>query len=49
MKILAVDDDETILDLLSEALALSGHQRMARAKSAREALGVIAATTTPYD
>lgn len=49
MKILAVDDDETILDLLSEALALSGHQRMARAKSAHEALGVIAATTTPYD
>jgi CheY-like chemotaxis protein len=49
MKILAVDDDETILDLLSEALALSGHTRMARAKSAHEALGVIAATTTPYD
>lgn len=49
MKILAVDDDETILDLLSEALALAGHQRMARAKSAHEALGVIAATTSPYD
>ncbi|MCZ8080024.1 MAG: response regulator [Fuscovulum sp.] len=49
MKILAVDDDDTILDLLAEALALSGHERMARARSAHEALGVIAATTTPFD
>lgn len=49
MKILAVDDDETILDLLSEALALKGHERLARAKSAHEALGIIAATTAPFD
>ena len=49
MKILAVDDDDTILDLLAEALALAGHERMARARSAHEALGVIAATTTPFD
>lgn len=49
MKILAVDDDDTILDLLSEALALSGHERMSRARSAHEALGVVAATTTPFD
>lgn len=49
MKILAVDDDETILDLLGEALALAGHDRIARARSAHEALGIIAATTTPFD
>lgn len=49
MKILAVDDDETILDLLSEALTLQGHERIARASSAHEALGVVAATTVPFD
>ncbi|MBU9696664.1 response regulator [Rhodobacteraceae bacterium HSP-20] len=49
MKILAVDDDETILDLLAEALALAGHDRISRARSAHEALGTIAATTTPFD
>lgn len=49
MKILAVDDDETILDLLSEALTLQGHERIARARSAHEALGIVAATTVPFD
>lgn len=49
MKILAVDDDDTILDLLAEALALAGHDRISRARSAHEALGIIAATTTPFD
>lgn len=49
MKILAVDDDETILDLLTEALTLQGHERIARAKSAHEALGIVAATTVPFD
>lgn len=49
MKILAVDDDETVLDLLTESLARQGHGHIARARSGPEALGRVAAATRPFD
>ncbi|MBC2835664.1 response regulator [Paragemmobacter straminiformis] len=49
MRILAVDDDETILDLLAESLRVSGHGSMTKASSGRKALDIIANATEPFD
>lgn len=49
MRILAVDDDETILDLLSEAMRVGGHGSLTKAASGRKALDIMANATTPFD
>ncbi|KAB7613769.1 response regulator [Amylibacter sp. SFDW26] len=49
MKILAVDDDPIILDLLRELLSLIGHTNIVTAESAIEALEVIENSTDPID
>lgn len=49
MKILAVDDDELILAVLSEAMSVGGHSDVTTATSAEEACRVIAAAREPFD
>ncbi|WP_164738167.1 response regulator [Frigidibacter oleivorans] len=49
MRILAVDDDEMILDLLAASLGAAGFADLAIAASAREALDLIAAADRPFD
>jgi CheY-like chemotaxis protein len=49
MKVLAVDDDFTILELLNESLALFGYKETAVAPSGKDALEIIAAEKTPFD
>ncbi|AWB48386.1 hypothetical protein HYN69_07520 [Gemmobacter aquarius] len=49
MRILAVDDDETILDLLAEAMRVGGHGSLTKASSGRKALDIMANATTPFD
>lgn len=47
MKILAVDDDALVLDLLEASLASSGHKDLIRANSAEEALELLDALDGP--
>lgn len=49
MKILAVDDDEAILELLFEALAASGYHDAEFKASGEEALKIISEEPTPFD
>jgi len=49
MKILAVDDDEFILELLEAAMASAGYPDMTTASSGAEALNIVANTTEPFD
>ena len=49
MKVLAVDDDLTILELLGEALALLGHEEVYTAPSGAAALELVAREKTPFD
>ncbi|MFC2968153.1 response regulator [Acidimangrovimonas pyrenivorans] len=49
MRILAVDDDELILEILVEAMAASGHSDVTTATSAEEACRIIAAAESPFD
>ncbi|MGO4915030.1 response regulator [Pseudogemmobacter sp. W21_MBD1_M6] len=49
MKILAVDDDPIILELLSELLASFGEHEMTTALCAAEALDELSKTPTPFD
>lgn len=49
MKILAVDDDDIILEILSEAVQAIGGHEIELAGSALEALDVIKAAETPFD
>ncbi|WP_161594581.1 response regulator [Marimonas lutisalis] len=49
MKILVVDDDESILCLLYEALTNTGYHDVTTARSGKEALEFIAATNLPFD
>lgn len=48
MKILAVDDDPIIHDLLREGLAVQGHENMTFASSAEEALTLIDEASEPF-
>ena len=49
MRILAVDDDEVILQLLEGALQAVGYADVETAPGPMEALGLIEAAATPYD
>ena len=49
MKILAVDDDETILDLLNIILEQEGHTDLVMSNSGRHALGLIDKALRPFD
>ena len=49
MKILAVDDDKTILELLSETLDITGFSDVSTANSATEALDLLAHTDLAFD
>jgi len=49
MKILAIDDDESILTLLDHALRLSGNHEVTLAMSAKEALASIDRAETGFD
>ncbi|MBB3995181.1 CheY-like chemotaxis protein [Sulfitobacter undariae] len=49
MKILAVDDDEIIRELLSEILNALGYASVVLAESGQEALDILEATTDPFD
>lgn len=49
MKILAVDDDEMILEILTIALAQSGFDNVETATSARMAMAMVEAAPQPYD
>lgn len=49
MKILAVDDDKTILELLSEALDVSGFSNVTTANSGEAALHMIAEASPKFD
>jgi len=49
MKILAVDDDEFILELLQAAMTAAGYPDLAVATSGAEALDIISNATTPFD
>ncbi len=49
MKMLAVDDDEVILDLLSLILEQEGHTDVVMSNSGEHALGVIDNTLSPFD
>ncbi len=49
MKILAVDDDEIILELLKETVACSGFDDVTIASSGQEALQVIKMSPVPFD
>ncbi|MDA5093669.1 response regulator [Aliiroseovarius sp. KMU-50] len=49
MKILAVDDEQDILDILVQALTASGLHEVITALSAKEALARIAETEIPFD
>ncbi|WP_347312105.1 response regulator [Defluviimonas sp. SAOS-178_SWC] len=49
MKILAVDDDDFILELVPMYLAVAGYQDVSVAASGRAALDLIAAAIPPYD
>ena len=49
MRILAVDDDELILEILVEAMAASGHRDVETATSAEQACRIIAAAELPFD
>lgn len=49
MKILAVDDDPIILDLLSEVLRAAGFTNMTACGSARDALDAIEHAVVPFD
>ncbi len=49
MKILAVDDDEFILELLIEALGATGHGDVTVANGGSQALDLIAQTAQPFD
>jgi DNA-binding response OmpR family regulator len=49
MRILAVDDDAAILELLIEGLAVSGHSDVVTANSGEAAVDILASTDTPFD
>ncbi|WP_102227017.1 response regulator [Acidimangrovimonas sediminis] len=49
MKILAVDDDELILEVLVEAMSANGHEDVTTATSAEEACRKIAASAEPFE
>lgn len=49
MRILAVDDDEMILEILKASLLASGYPEVETAGSALEAIAKIEAADTPYD
>lgn len=49
MRILAVDDDELILEVLVEAMAANGHDAISTASSAEEAFRVIDNAPEPFD
>jgi CheY-like chemotaxis protein len=49
VRILAVDDDQILLELLVETLSVLGHQDVTTASSAQEALRVIAGASVPFD
>lgn len=49
MRILAVDDDAAILELLSEGLAVSGHSDVVTANSGEAAVKILASSDTPFD
>jgi DNA-binding response OmpR family regulator len=49
MRILAVDDDAAILELLIEGLAVSGHSDVVTANSGEAAVEILASTDTPFD
>lgn len=49
MRILAVDDDEMILEILKAALLASGYRGIETATSAHEAMAKIDAAAEPYD
>ncbi|MGB7242613.1 MAG: response regulator [Sulfitobacter sp.] len=49
MKILAVDDDEIILDLLTEILTSLGYSDLTTARSAADAYHAISSADVPYD
>lgn len=49
MKILAVDDDEMILEILKIALAQSGFNDVETATSAHQAMAMVEAASQPYD
>ena len=49
MKILAVDDDELTLELLSESLSANGYNDLVTASSAKNALDLISALDSDHD
>lgn len=49
MRILAVDDDEMILELLAASLGANGFSDLTTAGSAREAAEILAEAETPFD
>jgi DNA-binding response OmpR family regulator len=49
MKILVVDDDPIILELLTEVLRIAGYNNLTMCESAYEALDAIASATVPFD
>jgi CheY-like chemotaxis protein len=49
MRILAVDDDPMVLDLLEACLTKTGHCTVVRAESAEEAIAQVTAATVPFE
>ena len=49
MKILAVDDDEIVLELLCETMRVAGFGDVTTATSARQAADILAGTKAPFD
>lgn len=49
MRILAVDDDSIMLEILSGVIDVAGYQNLTLASSGKEALQLIARSPTPYD
>lgn len=49
MKILAVDDDEVVLELLYETLLFAGFQEVTTVTSAKQAADIIARESVPFD
>lgn len=49
MRILAVDDDSTMLDILSGVAEVAGYTNLTLASSGKEALQLIARSPNPYD